>query len=249
MDFGNRKYVLQAGHIGGIRQETGKKVEMIAKRKEKLHVVDISSKENNPGMGNAARTFKGDTLQPPIPVEVFTGHRALSYQHVINKYVFKNKFNFFNVSSFEAEYKRNANNVFLISSLFSYNIGKGFSIGLGGEIQRPGATAIVGAQYAYKSAGWLIAVVSSVNLSGETEYSQFTLLEYRRAVNENLKVYFRMQMLVTTDFHKYNRGYQQFRLGSQLKDIQFGLAANFDQFNANTIKTTNYGVFVRTLIF
>ncbi|MDN5215845.1 hypothetical protein QQ020_27450 [Fulvivirgaceae bacterium BMA12] len=249
MGFGNRKYILPGGHAGDIEQDTDEDVKMIAKYKENHQLVDILSRENNPGISNAAGTFKGDTLQPPIPVEVFAGHRALYYQHVMNKYVFKNKFNFFNVSSFDAEYKSNANNVFLISSLFSYNIGKGFSVGLGGEIQRPGAAAIVGAQYAYKSARWLIAVVSSVNITGETEYSQFTLLEYRQPVSENLKVYFRMQMLVSTDFHRYNRGYQQFRLGSQLKDVQFGLAANFDQFDASAIKTTNYGIFLRTLIF
>ena len=206
-------------------------------------------KENNQGMANSKRSFNEYVPQPPIPVEVFAGHKALSYQHVINKNVFKDKFSFFNVSSFDAEYGENANNVFLISSMFLYNISKGFSAGLGGEIQRPGAVVIAGIQYTYVSENLLIVVVPSVNLTGETEYSQFTLLEYRPRINKKFNGYFRMQFVVSTDFHNYNRGYQQFRLGSQINDIRFGLAASFDQFDSNAITTTNYGVFVRTLIF
>ncbi len=187
--------------------------------------------------------------QPPIPVEVFGGHRALSYQHVINKNVFDDTFNFFNITSFDAEYKEDPRNVFLISSLFSYNIGKGFSAGIGGEIQRPGAFVIAGAQYAYSTNNFLLVLFPSVNLNGITQYSQFMLLEYRPKVNEKLNGYLKMQFLVTTDFSNYDRGYQQFRFGLQHENIQFGLAGNFDQFNSNEITTSNLGVFVRTLFF
>lgn len=187
--------------------------------------------------------------QPPIPVEVFAGHRALSYQHVVSKNVFKDKFNFFNVTSFDAEYDQNSNNVFLISSLFSYNLGKQFSIGLGGEIQRPGALVIAGIQYALISKRFLVVIFPSVNLNGQKQYSQFTLVEYRSGINSRINFYFRTQVLLTTDFQDYNRGYQQFRMGLQLKNMLFGLAATFDQFDSNTITTTNYGAFIRMLIF
>ncbi len=186
---------------------------------------------------------------PPVPVEIFGGHRALSYQHVINKTVFKERFNFFNITSFDAEYKEDPRNVYLISSMFSYNIGKGFSAGVGGEIQRPGAFVYVGGQYAYATDQLLLVLFPSVNLNGHRQYSQFAMLEYRPKINENYKAYIKMQFLVTTDFDNYDRGYQQFRLGLQRENIQFGLAANFDQFNSNAITTNNFGVFIRTLFF
>ncbi len=186
---------------------------------------------------------------PPIPVEIFAGNRALSYQHVINKNVFEGRFNFFNITSFDAEYKEEPRNVYLISSMLSYNIGKGFSAGLGGEIQRPGAFVFVGAQYAYATDQLLFVLFPSVNLNGYMQYSQFALLEYRPKINENYRGYFKIQLLVTTDFDNYDRGYQQLRLGLQRQNIQFGLAANFDQFNSNAITTNNFGVFVRALFF
>lgn len=187
--------------------------------------------------------------QAPIPVELFIGHRALSYQHVLSRNILKEKFNFFNVSAIDAEYGENPKNEFVISSLISYNIGKGFSVGLGGEIQPPGASLIVGAQYAYASKQFLLVIFPSVNLNGPTTYSQFSLLEYRPRINKNLSGYFRTQLVVSTNFEIYDRGYQQFRLGVQLKDLQFGLAANFDQFNSNERTTSNYGLFTRLLIF
>ena len=192
---------------------------------------------------------KTEIAQPPVPLEIFTGHEAMSYQHVLNKNLLEGNFNFFNVTGFDAAYEQNENNVFVISSLFSYTIGKGFSAGLGGEIQRPGTFAIAGAQYAYATQRFLLVVFPSVNLNGKTQYSQFTLLEYRPKINEMLNGYIRTQWLLATDFQRYERGYQQFRLGLQIKHVQFGLAANFDQFDSNAITTSNYGVFVRILIY
>lgn len=200
------------------------------------------------GQGSTLDTLSQE-FQPPIPVELFIGHRALSYQHVFNKNLWKQRINFFNISAIDAEFGENPGNQFVISSFVSYNVGKGFSVGLGGEIQPPGAVMYVGAQYAYASQRFLLVIFPSVNLNGPTQFAQFSLLEYRPSFNEKLSGYFRIQFLVSTDFHVYGRGYQQFRAGLQVRNIQFGLAANFDQFNSNAIKTSNYGLFGRVLIF
>jgi len=185
----------------------------------------------------------------PVPVELFAGHRAMSYQHVISKNLFNDKFNFFNVSAFDVEYKQNTNNVFIIQSLFSYKLGKGFSISVGAELQNVGAFSLTGLQYVYASDRMLIVSVSTVNLNGETGFQQFSLLEYRPKLNDKLNAYFRTQVLATTNFKQYNRGYQQVRLGLEKGILQFGLAATYDQFNANAITTANYGGFIRVLIF
>jgi len=183
----------------------------------------------------------------PIPVEVFAGHRALTYQHVLSKDI--GRFNFFNVAAFDAEYGASPKNEFVISSFFSYSLGKGFSVGVGGEIQPPGANFIFGAQYVYASQQWLLVFFPSVTLQPASQFAQLSLLEFRPRISQKIRGYFRAQVLVSTNFITYDRGYQQLRLGVQIKQLQLGLAANFDQFAANTRTTTNYGIFTRLLIF
>ncbi|OJJ15516.1 hypothetical protein BKI52_37145 [marine bacterium AO1-C] len=185
--------------------------------------------------------------QAPTPVEIFAGHRALSYQHVLSKDI--GRFNFFNVAAFDAEYGTSPKNDFVISSFFSYQLGKGFSLGIGGEIQPPGANFIVGAQYVYASNQWLLVLFPSVTLQQASQFAQLSLLEFRPKISQGIRGYFRAQVLVSTNFITYDRGYQQFRLGLQINQVQFGLAANYDQFASNTRTTTNYGAFVRLLIF
>ncbi|MEL7005331.1 MAG: hypothetical protein AAFN93_21745, partial [Bacteroidota bacterium] len=67
------------------------------------------------------------TQKSPIPVELLTGHRAIFYQHVISKDIFNDRFNFFNISAFEAEYGSNPSNEFVIASFFSYKLSKTLS--------------------------------------------------------------------------------------------------------------------------
>lgn len=145
-------------------------------------------------------------IQPPVPVEIFAGNRAISYQHVLSKNVFKNRFNFFNLAAFDAEYDAAPENEFVISSLLAYNIGKGFSIGVGGEIQPPGANFIAGLQYTYATDQFLLVLFPSFTLNKASQFAQFTLLEYRHRLNQRLRGYLRIQGLFSTNFTTYNRG-------------------------------------------
>ena len=187
--------------------------------------------------------------QAPIPIELFAGNRSINYQHIVNKEMFENKVRFFNVTSFESEYNQNENYQFFTSSLLFYNLSKRFSLGMGGEVKRSGVFPVIGSQYTYLSKKIVVVVFPTVNLNGNTKYAHFSLFEYRSNLNDDLKVYFRAQILFVTNFEIYNRGYQQFRLGLQKNNIQFGLATNFDQFNNNEVTTNNIGIFVRNLIF
>lgn len=187
--------------------------------------------------------------QPTIPFEIFAGNRAITYQHVLNKNILDNKFNFFNMVSFDTEYKDNGSNIYVIQSLVSYKITNKFSLGLGGQLQNIGAFAIVGVQFAHSTDNFLFVVLPTVTITGKSNYEQFLLLEYRPKINEKIRGYFRTQFLINTDFTRYNRGYQQIRLGLEKKNIRFGLATTFDQFNSSRITTSNYGVFMRYLIF
>ena len=203
-------------------------------------------------LGGSAQEVEVDfssVEEPPIPVSVFGGHRVLSYQHVLNRSLHHTRFSFFNITVFDAEYGEEPVNRYLISSLFSYRISKRIAAGIGGEIQRPGAFAIVGLQYSYASESMLLVLYPSVNLNGNTQYSQLNLFEFRPILTKNLRGYLRAQVLVGTNFQTIQRGNQQLWLGLQIHGFQFGLAASFDQFNDNTITTKNYGGFLRMLLF
>jgi hypothetical protein len=56
-------------------------------------------------------------------------------------------------------------------------------------------------------------------------------------------------MLNLFDASTHIKSYQWFRLGFDIKGIQFGLAANIDEFGPEPSVETNFGVFVRKEIF
>lgn len=45
------------------------------------------------------------------------------------------------------------------------------------------------------------------------------------------------------------KSYQWFRLGLEIKGLQFGLAANMDEYGPNPSIETNFGLFIRKEIF
>ena len=187
--------------------------------------------------------------KPPIPVEVFAGHRAFSYQHIISRDVFNDKFNFFNISAFDAEYGSNPQNEFVISSFFSYKLSKRLSAGIIGQMIPKGSSIFIGAKYNLIKKDFFLVVFPSYRITKDQVFSQFMLMEYRPRINDKINAYLRTQLLLETDAEELTRGIQQFRLGLEIQQSQFGLAANFDQFAGDKSSTTNFGAFYRLLIF
>ncbi|CAL2077349.1 conserved exported hypothetical protein [Tenacibaculum sp. 190524A05c] len=200
-------------------------------------------------LGIHAQTSQIKKTQSPIPVETLLGSRSFYYQHVISKNLNDSGLNFFNVSSFDANWTDNQDNHYFITGFLSQKIWKGLSIGFGGEIQGPGSFFTTGLQYSFFKKNLLVVVFPSVNLNGVMELSNFALIEYKPKINNKTSIYLRAQFLATTNFSQIFRSYQQLRAGLQLKNYQFGLAANFDQFNVPNIYKNNFGVFIRTLLF
>ncbi|MEO1054703.1 MAG: hypothetical protein AAFX87_28990 [Bacteroidota bacterium] len=186
---------------------------------------------------------------PPIPVEILPGHRSFFYQHVISKDIFNDKFNFFNISAFDAEYGSDPTNEFVIASFFSYKLSKSISAGVMGQIIPKGASVFLGAKYNLVREDFLLVVFPSYRITANQVFSQFALVEYRPKISNKVNAYFRTQLLAETDGDELTRGFQQLRAGIQIKNSQFGLAANFDQFAGDRPSVDNFGVFFRLLIF
>ena len=181
----------------------------------------------------------------PIPFELMVGNKSMYYQHVLNKEINSSKWSIFNISSFDAKYKDNSDYVFVVSNLLTYQLKNRFALGVGGEVQQPGSYLIVGAQYVYANPELLLVVYPSINMNKKTQLSQFSLVEFKPLLGKYCRLYIRVQGLIVIDEENYHRGYQQYRLGIIKNTIQFGFAANFDQFSNNSIKTSNYGLFFR----
>ena len=194
-------------------------------------------------------TVSGRLPSTPIPIEVVLGQRSGFYQHIISKNILADKYNFFNVSSFDSKWGENQDTHFIISNFLLRNLGKGFGFGIGAEIQGPGSFLTIGGQYSYATKKLLIVFFPSININGPTEYSQFSLIEYKPEINPGLKAYLRGQFLLTTNFNKLFRSYQQFRIGLQQENILYGFAVNLDQFHVPGIEKENYGVFIRMLLW
>jgi hypothetical protein len=58
-----------------------------------------------------------------------------------------------------------------------------------------------------------------------------------------------VQALNLFDANGNIKSYQWMRLGLEVKGIQFGLAANLDEYGPNPSLDTNLGVFIRKEIF
>ena len=76
-----------------------------------------------------------------------------------------------------------------------------------------------------------------------------TIIQYKPEINDRVKLYTRLQMLNLFDSEGNIKSYQWMRLGLEIKQIQFGLAASLDEYGPNPSVESNLGVFIRKEIF
>lgn len=188
--------------------------------------------------------------EPPIPVEVFFGNKALYFQMVIKKkFTPESRFNFFTVATYTADYENEQEkNSLVVPVQLSYDIGKGFGIMAGTDINSiSGFSAIIGPQFNYASKDWLIVNVASIFLNEDSDFKLFGLYEYKPAINENLGFYSRLQYVINRSWKlgTNNQKYLYLRAGIKKGQLIYGLAANLEQSGPFKEFGENYGIFVR----
>lgn len=188
--------------------------------------------------------------KPPLPIEAFFGQENLYFQMVVKKnFDPKNRFNFFSVATFTADYanERSENNI-LIPAQFSYTFWKGVGIMAGAEANSgPGFAPIAGLQYNFASRKFLIVQVASFFLNEENDFKIFGLYEFKPSISENWAIYSRLQYIYNFSIQdgSHNRSYLYLRAGLKRKSFIFGAGANLDLFGPTKIFRDNYGGFVR----
>lgn len=190
--------------------------------------------------------------EPPIPIEAFFGNKQLYFQLVVKKkFATTSRFGFFTVATYSADYdydQESTQNSITIPVQLSYDLGKGFGIMSGTDINSEGGFApIVGPQYNFASRQFLAVTVLSLFLNEDQDVKLFGLYEYKAPLNEKWSLYSRVQFIYNHNLAAglHNRSYLYLRAGLKQNAFIFGLGANLDQYGPQKRFQDNYGVFVR----
>jgi hypothetical protein len=188
--------------------------------------------------------------QPPIPVELFFGHKAISSQIVIARdFRPDSKLSFFGLSSFSAAYDTDQNgySMFMINQL-SYSIGKGFGIMAGAEMNSEvGLVPVIGPKHVYVSSKVLAVSILSYAVNGGHDLSFFGLYEFTPPINEKLSVFTGLQVLYSQSLREghHNSSFLYIRAGLKMNRFSYGFAANLEQHGPDKSSDQNYGAFLR----
>lgn len=187
---------------------------------------------------------------PPIPVEVFFGNKNLDFQMVVKRpFTPNSKFKFFGLATYSANYEGDTeeNRVITIAQV-SYDIGKGFGIMAGADINSfSGFATVVGPQHNYASKKILAVTMASFFLNEESDFKLFGLYEYKPPLNDLWSIYIRLQLLYNKSLKEgsHNISYVHLRAGLKRKAMMFGLGANIEWAGPYKDFGENYGGFVR----
>ncbi len=185
-----------------------------------------------------------------VSIEEMVGNKRQFLQLLVNKvFVEKKKIGLLSISSYAADYKDNlSNNEFQNTTLIYHHIFKGISINSGASFTSvEGLKSFVGLQYMYQSKTLSLIYMPSYYFINSHKISNFALIEYKPAINENWSVYSRLQLHYNHNLENGNhfRSYAYSRLGLTYKYFSFGLAHNYDCYGANKNTKNNYGAFLK----
>jgi hypothetical protein len=185
-----------------------------------------------------------------VSVEEMIGDKRQFFQLLVNKvFVEKKKIGLLSISSYAADYRGNVgNNEFQNTTLIYHHLFKGISINSGVSFTSvEGLKNFIGLQYIYQSKTLSLIYMPNYYFINSHKISNFALIEYKPAINENWSVYSRLQLHYNYDLENEShfRSYAYSRLGFTYKYFSFGIAHNFDRYDANKNARNNYGVFLR----
>lgn len=191
----------------------------------------------------------------PIPIELFLGGDAWTYQVVVDKkFPGSNRFGFFGLSYLRANYD---NDDYLRESvnlaLLKYNVYKGLSV-LSGALYNSnwGFRPYAGAQYAYHSRTFMGLLTSGFHLTETKNFETIAMIEYRPVIKRDWSWYTRVQGMysLNTLIGKHDRSYLYSRVGVTYKTYSVGAALNYDWYGFGPMKIEDHqwGIFISTIL-
>jgi len=186
----------------------------------------------------------------PIPVELMMGNKYGTVNVSLNRnFSQTSRFGFFHMNTVQFDYKNNLNNSFLLQDLLYVETIKNLRVAAGVAYSKGGFNTTAGLQYVYIGKQLLFLCAPRVNIESDPTYDIMTIIQYKPDINESIKLYTRVQMLNLFNSNGNIKSYQWIRLGLEIKGIQFGLAANLDEYGPNPSIDSSFGLFLRKEIF
>ncbi len=186
----------------------------------------------------------------PIPVELMMGNKYGTVNVSLNRnFSQTSRFGFFHMNTVQFDYKNNLNNSFLLQDLLYVETIKNLRVAAGVAYSKGGFNTTAGLQYVYSGKQLLFLCAPRVNIESDPTYDIMTIIQYKPDINESIKLYTRVQMLNLFNSNGNIKSYQWIRLGLEIKGIQFGLAANLDEYGPNPSIDSSFGLFLRKEIF
>lgn len=186
----------------------------------------------------------------PIPIELMLGHKYGTVNLAFNKnFSQTSKLGFFHMNTVQFDYKDEDKNSFILQDLIYVETIKNLRVAAGVAYSKGGFDPTAGLQYVYSGKKLLFLFAPRVNIESDPSYDIMTILQYKPVLNDRVKLFTRLQMLNLFDSEGNIKSYQWMRLGLEVKGLQFGLAANLDEYGPNPSVESNFGVFIRKEIF
>ena len=186
----------------------------------------------------------------PIPVELMTGQKYGTVNLVFNRNFSQNsKLGFFHMNTVQFDFKDKNQNSFILQDLVCVETLKNLRVAGGLAYSNGGFDPTAGLQYVYGGKKLFLLCAPRINIESDPSYDIMTIIQYKPGINDHIKLYTRLQMLNLFNSGGNIKSYQWIRLGLEVKGIQFGLAADLDEYGPNPSVTSNFGIFIRKEIF
>ncbi len=150
----------------------------------------------------------------------------------------------FSRSRATVDYEDNTN--LFTGAYLNYTTRSGFGPTLVGRISSFSGGADIGPHFFRTKGPWLIYALASVTIRSELSYSWFSIVRFRPAINDRLKLFAGLELFSSFDKNGHVASVQRVRLGLDQAGFQYGLAVNLSGVGESYEQAdTNPGLFVR----
>jgi hypothetical protein len=188
-------------------------------------------------------SFAVDDSKLHFSPENFLGYRSNNYQHIISAKIFE-KLSLSNFTYLDSDFNTKEN-LYNIRNTISYTLLSNWSTYLAFGLKNPGLYTTASAQYGKNNSTFSYLLRTGATYQKSWTSESITTILYTPKISNNLTAFFKTTFSLNIDRMGITRGIQQFRLGIKNKQLIYGLASNFDQFNYNKKTLTNLGLFLR----
>jgi hypothetical protein len=183
----------------------------------------------------------------PMSAEIMAGHNYGTITMVMSKkFADPSKFGVFHMNIVQIDYLHNKDHDILLQDLLFFEPIKNIKITTGAFYGgRPGFMPTAGMQFALHKKAFFMLLSPRINIQSDPEYDIFAIFKFEPALTETIKLATSLQSLNLFDKTGNIKCGQDVRIGLNIKDFTFGLAAGFEEVGHDFIMKNNFGVFVQ----